>query len=201
MLAPMARLSGSSGLTILGVLVASAAFATILVASFGLVARTTREVGRSRENFTATNLAREGLELVQFIRDSNMQLCTPGNTNAVCSANPAWTGNVLGGDTLCDGDGENQLIVDRHNAIPGGVRVQKIAAPGVDQLFLAAGNHYQHHAGAATTPSYSRRITVDCSRQAAANNEHIVVISAVTWANRGEDHTIELRSHLYNWYQ
>ena len=188
----------SAGLTLLGVLVAALLFASILTASFGLVARSTREVGRGRENFVATNLAREGLELVQVVRDSNMLQCPPGQANPACPATSAWTGNLAGGAPLCADDGEQQLIVDRNDPIPGGARVQAWQGSN-DQLWLE-GQRYQHDATGAAT-AYHRRVTIDCANRAAAADEHIVITSTVTWQSRGEDHAIALRGQLYNWYQ
>ncbi len=182
--------SNTKGLSLIGVLVAVLVFATMLLAILGLMGRTIREVGRSRENFIATNLAREGLELVQFVRDTNMLRATE------------WTGNAFG-DPLCDGDGQRELIVDRQNDI---IRVLALPAgqagksgPENTQLYMD-GSNYQHDATNTVVP-YHRQIVIDCSTRAAANDEHIQVESKVNWESRGGQHTVVLRTNLYHWYQ
>jgi len=175
--------SNSKGLTLLGVLVAVLIFATMLMAIFNLMSRTTREVGRSRENFIATNLAREGIELIQFVRDTNML------------SGSDWTGNAAG-DPLCDGAGQHHLIVDRHNNL---IRVAAKSGEQNTQLYLD-GDRYQHEKTAVPTP-YHREIVIDCSAKNASGDEHVVVESRVSWQSRGAGHDVVLRTNLYHWYQ
>ncbi len=172
------------GLTLIGVLVATLIFATILIATLNLSGRSVREIGRSRENFIATNLAREGLELVQFVRDTNM-----------VSGTTEWTGNTKG-DALCEGDGERTLITDRQDTI---VRILARSGDDNTQLYLD-GDTYQHDRTDTVVP-YHRQITIDCSARNTPNDEHISISSRVWWESRGADHEVVLRTNLYHWYQ
>jgi Tfp pilus assembly protein PilV len=194
----------SAGLTLIGVMVATLIFALVLIATFNLMARTTRESGRSREIFTATNLAREGLELVQQVRDTNMLRCPKGTVDPKCTPDFKWTDNFYGVVKLCADDSANRrLFVDRidTDVIASGVLVQELSSSASASLFLN-GDRYQHAPTATSTP-YSRRIEIDCTNhnQQAIGDEHIIVTSIVTWSSRNDDHEVRLSNQLYHWYQ
>ncbi len=191
--------SPSAGVTLIGVLFATLIFTTILIATMNLMGRTMREVGRSREDFIATNLAREGLELIQFARDTNW-----------LSGATSWTGNAIGSQVLCNGSNPSQLIVDTipsTNNVTGLstlVRVQPLTNPESARLYLnphpnLSVNRYEHTPVVGQPPVYSRSIDIDCTNQATSENEHILVTSTVKWQSRGSDHEVKLTTHLYNW--
>src|SRR5688572_8908250 len=68
---PMATSTLNSGMTLIGVLVATLILTSGALAVVGLMAQTEKNSGLSQEKFVAANLAREGLELVQAYRDHN----------------------------------------------------------------------------------------------------------------------------------
>lgn len=184
-----------TGLTLLGVLVSVIIFASVTFAMMNLVGRTMREVGRSREEFLATNLAREGLELAQQVRDTNW-------LNAV-AAQP-WTGNTTPGSTLCTGsEALHSIIIDQR--VAGGVNIVRVqdftGGSGADQLYLQADNSYEHTQITGQTPRYSRRLDIDCTNATTPDNEHIILSSIVGWTSRGQTHSVILSTHLYNWRQ
>lgn len=189
------------GLTLVGVLVATLVFVIILIATMNLLSRTTREVGRGREQFIATNLAREGLELVQFVRDSNFFApATPGTNTWTDLSNPA------GMPALCAGDTPHAFTIEPDFVTSPPLPLNVIIRDGSamePRLFLDAGRY--NHSGAGQLTEYSRDITIECDQRnavtAGSENEHIKVTSRVTWQSRGENHDVTLQTHLYNWYQ
>lgn len=185
--------SSSAGVTLIGVLFATVIFTTILIATMNLMGRTMREVGRSREDFIATNLAREGLELVQFVRDTNW--FTPA---------PSWTDNSIGSEPLCSGTADSELTIDSDNT--GLVRVRQLTNLNDALLYLNPDvirdiERFEHTPVVGQTPIYSRFISINCADQSAPNNEKIVVTSRVTWVSRGQSHEVTLRTDLFNWRQ
>lgn len=203
------------GLTLIGILVATFVFVTILIATMTLMGRTTREVGRSRERLIAANLAREGLELVQSVRDTNFFTCPPGATapNPACPAISAWTDvqTPPGLPPLCTGDAQRTITIEPDFGVPPALPptaplniIIRDGLPPQSPLFLDGNGHYTHTATANPT-IYSREIIIDCAERddsaATPPVERIIVESRVTWRNRDEDHEVVLRTHLYNWYQ
>lgn len=185
-----------AGLTLLGVLVSVLIFASVTLAMMNLVGRTMREVGRSREELLATNLAREGLELAQHVRDTNW-------LNAVASQ--PWTGNTTpSSPPLCVGsEALHSIIIDRR--VAGGANIVRIqdftGGSNADQLYLQADNSYEHTPIPGQIPRFTRRLDIDCTNSTTPDNEHIIVNSIVGWTSRGQTHNISLSTHLYNWRQ
>lgn len=184
-----------AGLTLLGVLVSFLIFASTTIAIMNLVGRTMREVGRSREEFLAANLAREGLELAQHVRDTNW-------LNA--GAGQPWTGNTTPGSPLCVGsEALHSVIIDRR--VAGAVNVVRVQdfTGGINaaQLYLQADNSYEHTQISGQTPRYWRRLNIDCTNALTPDDEHIIVNSIIGWTSRGQGHRVILSAHLYNWRQ
>lgn len=178
-----------SGLSLLGVVVATLIFAVMLVAITRLLALSEKNVGISREEFMATNLAREGLELVQYMRDTNwLTAATPGVN---------WSGQPI---PVCLDD-TNHVFTVEPDAAPGslGVRMRD-TLPLVQQLFVANGR-YTHDAAGATPTPFSREITILCGERHTVENEHLTVTSRVTWVSRGQNREVVVTTRLYNWRQ
>jgi type II secretory pathway pseudopilin PulG len=189
-----------AGLTLLGVLVATLVFVTILIATMNLMSRTTREIGRSQEQFIATNLAREGLELVQHVRDTNFFSPAIAGTNT-------WTDRQTpaGMPSLCTGDTPHTITIEP-DLTPGGpitpvgIFIRDVA-PLQTQLFLDNTNSYTHDTTRGNRTEFAREMTIICNERNTADKERIEVTSRVTWQSRGTNHDLILRTHLYNWYQ
>ncbi len=205
MLDPMDKLNESkaqsqAGITLIGVLVATLVFVTILIATMNLLGRTTREVGRSREQFIATNLAREGLELVQHVRDTNFFSPSVPGTNT-------WTDRAIlpGMPALCLNDTPHTITIepDTTGLSSAGVIIRDGTTSMQPQLYLDAGHYNNSQNGQPT--DFRREITIECDQRNAttpgSENEHIKVTARVTWQSRGAGHEVTLRTHLYNWYQ
>lgn len=191
---PMAKWSETnghpeSGLTLIGVLVATLLFSVMLITTTQLLARSEKNVGLSREEFIATNLAREGLELVQYVRDTNwLTTATPGVD---------WSGQPM---PLCSDDADRTITVEPDPA-PGSLGVTIGAtSPLATQLFFASGR-YTHDTAVDTPTPFSREITIVCGERNAPDDEHLTITSRVTWTSRGQRRAVELTTRLYNWRQ
>lgn len=177
-----------AGLTLIGVLVAILVFSAILIAVTQLLGRSQKNVGISREEFIATNLAREGLELVQYVRDTNWLAAPAGRS---------WTDNATpGAPPLCRDDTDHTFTIDRSGVI--GAILREGSSP---QLWLLDGQYYTHDPNRAISSPFSRVIVITCGERNAVNDEHIAVTSRVTWNSRGQNHEVTLTTKLYNWYQ
>lgn len=211
MFSPMAKLKeNSAGLTLVGVLVAVLVFSVMLIAVTQLMARSEKTIGISREEFIATNLAREALELTQYIRDSNW--LSRGHTAPLTGrSNPpdhSWVGHPFQNQPLCDGLVTNRVLTIEFDQDQGAIVADEAGNPRLLLLDTANG-HYFHttnlSGGRPSVPSpFSRTITVNCAQQNATTpvqNEHIIVTSRVWWTSRGQNREVTVSTKLYNWYQ
>lgn len=197
------------GLTLIGVLVAVVVFSIMLIAVSQLMARSEKTIGISREEFIATNLAREGLELAQYVRDSNW--LSRGHTQADGTVNPPdhpWTDHPHSGATLGLCNAGNPI---RDYTIFSGTSIGvSISTTNIANFIITPNGHYTSPgvSGATGTPSvFSRTININCVNQGNIDptnpdqREHIIVTSRVWWTSRGEPKEVTLSTRLYNWYQ
>lgn len=170
------------GLTVLGVVVSAAILASGIAAALLLVGRTIHIASVGREESQALNLAREGIELVEAVRDNNWF-----GSSAV-----TWT------ETLCEEDEsfptDHQLIIDTDD--DGTIQID---IGGNPQLFVTNNGRLTHQSAGYTPSAYSRQIIIDCS-QRGSDPAFITVTSRVTWDRAGQLRTLDIRSRLYNWY-
>lgn len=179
------------GMSLIGVMVALAVFATVAVAVMQVMARGEHTVSESRMKFIATGLAREGLELVQMTRDSNW---------FGTSSSDAWAQNICqnASDT---GTRTFTIYLDHTYGAP--VIDDSDPVNQSDLYLLNDGSYtfYSHDSSGEATP-YKRIVAVDCANQAhvPADSEDafIEVDSKVTWNNGASQ--VELKERLFNWY-
>lgn len=168
--------NNQNGLSILGTLLATFLLASTVAAVSQLVARTQRVSLTSREVFTATTVAREGIELIRAYRDTNWFLKV--------SDNRAWT------QGLCDG---SEFTLD-----PGTVRhLNPVGDKDKSALYITPSGDWTHEATTKTTP-YKRVLKIDCSDK----DKSVLITSTVTW--RGGDrqnHEWQVSERLYDWYR
>lgn len=168
--------NNQAGLSLLGTLLAAFLLASTAAAVSQLVARTQRASLTTRELFTATLVAREGIELVRAHRDTNWFL--------KISDNRVWT------QGLCDGP---EFTLD-----PATVRhLNPVGDKDTSALFVASNGAWTHEAGPQTTP-YQRVLKVDCSDK----DKSILITSTVTWRGSDHrDHEWQVSERLYDWYR
>jgi Tfp pilus assembly protein PilV len=196
-----------AGFTLVGVLVALLLLVGGAVAIGQLIVRTERAAAIARERFVATHLAREGVELVRAIRDTNW--LTPGQS---------WTKNICtpGGEESFSG--QHSFLIDPSSVrdlMKGGPELSEANSshPNEGQLFVIpftatrSRGEWTHRLGQQqeSTP-FRRVITVDCSQKddnltdpAHPQGGRIDLTSQVFWEDRGQPRSLAVTEHLYNW--
>lgn len=166
--------SNNRGLSLLGTLLAAFLLTATAVATSQLVARTQRASGSSREALTAIMLAREGLELVRALRDTNWFLSL--------SDNRQWT------QGLCDQE-EFTLDARAVRNLDGSGDSEKA------QLYIADNGEWTHEESEKAT-AFRRSLSIDCSDQGIS----LLVTSRVTWPSGGKgERTWIVSERLYDW--
>lgn len=197
------------GFSLLGVMVALFVLVTGIIATTQIMARTTRTLHVSRNEFIATNLAREGLELIRTTRDSNwFKKNSQSQINSISPIN--WTDhpyqdanpNEAG---ICENEndisGSRTLTIDRDSSIGTHLAFVPPNPPATlppQQLYLVNGQ-YTHTGSLDQASPFWRLVTIDCSNQT-AEPAFITVTSNVTWPEDGRIKSVPLKTKLYNWY-
>lgn len=168
--------NNQKGFTLIEVLVALSILIFVALGVFQLVIRSKQLADIGREQFVATNIAREGLELVRTLRDTNW-FSDDDRSN--------WIS-----DSMC---GSFTYDVDRLYAGDD--------IGGADQapIFIQGDGRFSHESltSSVQTP-YSRVLEVDCSQREGVP-AYVTVSSQVSWANRGQPREVILKEKLYNW--
>ena len=174
------------GFTLIGLLIAALILSVIALAASGLLTQANQTANTARQQFIALNLAREGLELVHAVRDTNWftsddrslwlehGLCT---TNGVSST-----------------DSNRQFLIDAKR-VQNSDTVLPVASGA---LYLEPGtNEWTHDVTSIPTP-YKRIMSIDCS-QKDSDPAVVTVTSTVSWPEGNKTRTVILKEQLYNW--
>ncbi len=173
------------GFTLIEVTVALTLAVVAAAAVTQILARAERVVDVGRERFVAVNLAREGLELVRAVRDTNW--FASGDKSQ-------WLANGL-----CEQTGTSFLDADRRFTIDPTL-VRNLAGVGEAQeaaLYIQPNDEWSHQPSGSPT-AYERVISIDCSTKA-DNPAFVSVAATVTWKNRGQERQVIIKEKLYNW--
>ena len=172
-------LKSNKGFTLLEVIIAIALLIIGLISLMVLVRATISASSVSSSRLLAANLAREGIELVRGIRDTNWLQGQAWDTNI------KGTGNERAG--IIDYNDFDQLT-QYFNPPPADVE----ACGSACQLYKE-NNFYSHMATGTAVPFY-RLILLD-----KISPDQLQVTSQVKWIERGRTHILEVVSHLYEW--
>lgn len=181
----MASSNKQAGLSLLGTLVAVIVLATVVVVASRLTARTQQAGRLSREDFAAATIAREGLELVRAVRDTNWFLARSDNRH--------WTHG------LCTNPDTGEIFAERQFTLDAATvrRLDPVGDSQASLLSIADNGEWTHHTAGTPTP-YKRVLTVDCRDR----DVGLIVTSTVSWlSNAGVERTLTLRERLYDWLQ
>lgn len=186
------------GFSLLGVIIAFAFVVLVVVAIAGLGQRTSSATRATKERFIATSLAREGIELVRAIRDSNW-LAAPHCASEPCTI--YWRGGDPLGTTknICDGTWR----VDA-----GTVELVSTTAGGDDTRIYRSGLVYNYDATGLATP-FRRWVEISSGEAACPPQPSVSVQSprppfaarvTVEWTARdGGTRTVMVAEELYPW--
>ena len=147
-------------------------FSVFALASFSLSSQ-----GASKTQIIATNLAREGIEVVRNVRDSNWLAIDVG----VLLPSDWWKG-------IDEGYWRAELKIEN--------RTWQLVSGGGENFYritLDPSSRYLHWLTGENTIFY-RKIYID-----RIGNNQIKVQSIVDWVERGRSHNITLEDRLYNW--
>lgn len=196
----ISNLSSESGQSLVEMIVALAIILTGLIGALTLTISNLSASGEAGTRVIATNLAREGIDVVRNIRDTN------------------WLKNSPWDDLLHDGADHTAIAVFNPVADPGWQL--KFSPSAIDEaaakLYLSADNLYLQDDAppGGTSTLYARLLTLDpICLNLAAKTETITggdclggeekiglrVGSEVAWTESGRSHSITLEDKLYNW--
>lgn len=126
---------------------------------------------------TAVNLAREGIELVRTVRDTNW-----------LDPNNAWPYGLTSGNYIIDSISGDQLLPAQGN--PSSVQACGTGC----QLYLNSENRYVHTVTG--TPSNFRRLIQVADT---GGTEIKRIIAHVSWAEGNKEFTYKVETHMSNW--
>lgn len=179
------------------ILVSTISATTVIVSTIGL--------GQASENrIVAVNLAREGIEIVRGVRDSNWQKRSQNETNSFTGGVIyAWNdSNLAAPTTLADSTtpvaGNN--FISNYSASKG--MFLDVASGGDYKVYTTGAVYYQKCAGSCTASPYSRTITVQYKTETPAGFTaaipYLLVTSRIDWNNHGAK-TYSAIERLYDW--
>lgn len=195
-------LSRQQGMSLIGVVVALFILVSGALALAALLARTQHTVGLAQEKFIAANLAQEGLELIQAVRDTNWLTHDAAETGE-CATNRQPSGrDECWLERLCGEDGQSAALDHRISTDTdpaAGITTVHHPTTAQQQLYIGTDDYWSHVPS--TRPAvYQRVITLDCSQQS-GEPAYVTATSEVVWQSRGEARRVSVMTRLYNWYQ
>lgn len=197
------------GETIIEVITALSILVLAGLTAVTVVLSTMYSIAISKEYLIAQNLAREGIEGVINIRDTNWMLY-PSNIIYCWMTEDS---EIVADAHLCRTQGEQisktkQYILDRH---PNGKMYldRKDGAPldfeanppkGFEyELLMSADGIYTHGVGTKTAPAFYRMITFEEVPGKNFVTEAVKVVVKIQWMNKDTPKTYELKSIITNY--
>lgn len=178
----------AEGFTLIGVIVAAFIVSVTVVSVVQLMTRQEPLIELTRERLIGTNIAREGLELVRAVRDTNW-FADPDRTRWLESG-------------ICDDGAVSYSDTDRRFTLDATMVQTGSGVGDVDQPRLyIQGNNLWTHDDADPSAQYSkfdRILSVDCSTKD-SSPPFVTVSSFVSWVGRSGPETLVLKEKLYNW--
>lgn len=216
------------GDTILEVVVATAILSTVLVATFAILQRAVDTNLNIRNRVVALNIAREGIEAVRNIRDTNwLKYSGDRRGKWLCEDTPiepdACEGVTIATDFLED---DTYYTVDFSTTAYRYYLDRTTMQEDIDflatqanreefRLYLTptAPQRYTHTAGANADTLFYRQIYLDienpydgtpptfCDNEASCINSRLKVISRVYWQEEGRQRSATLETHLFDFFE
>lgn len=207
----------TKGFTLVEVL--GSAFVAIIVFTVlaGMISQVYQVARVSKNKFVAVNLAKEGIELVRNMRDSNWlhyPVTAPGPETAI-----AWRGNGTNElKDICDRAGSDFYLVDAKDDVPV-LKLPEGNEP--EKLYLDSDGLIYTHAKNNQPSIFSRKITIttngvsdsgflatggcgeiiDSVAEGQLKPLSFTVTSTVTWTepSTGTEKTVTLSQDFYDW--
>jgi len=166
-------INNPNGFTLVGLLVAAMILAVVAIAASGIFGTAQATANIARQQFIAVNSAREGLELVHALRDSNW-FTTDSRSH--------WL--------------DHGLCTDGFSQFTDSNRQFTITPGEVENLTNVSSN--SNSALTNIPGSFSRVMSIDCSHKDDAA-PFVTVTSTVTWPDNNRTRSVVLKETLFNW--
>lgn len=191
-----------SGQTMLELVIASGVISISVIAALTLITKTIDLAQQSQKNVEAGNYAREGIEIVRMIRDSNW-LDIDDNVSR-CSSPTLWDSD---GNTITPCNRLNGSYIATFSTSAGWKMVQCSLATcsGQNTIYRngAVSTQSLNPIPGATSTEYQRTIVVTPATETVTINSTSYILSklniAVTVSQRNGKRPITMRESLYNW--
>lgn len=207
------------GFTLIEALITLTVFTIGIIGAFSFALSNMNSVRDNFDRYLATNLAREGLEIVKNVRDSNWLRI---DANEDCDLNAAglqpcaWDQNLGYGFYIVDYTPVHYPPTKLVGISSGNVNYLDNSSPG-PRLYINAGdsNFYSHTSGANTTATSMYRTiqlssiclnTVSGAETVVTDNgcggDLLIGVQAIAhlrWTRAGKTGQLEMTDNLYNW--
>lgn len=222
----MSVVSAKSGQSLLETLLAIGVILTVTIAASTLIVSTVAAGQSSTDKVAAANFAREGIEIVRGIRDSNWLKRSQNVTNTITGAIYAWDDNPY---YQSASGGEDPKFKSLGSASPGNTFIAKydpvngwklissiyngtswslistVLDTPINQLDPVNSPYLSQLDVPCTTPcvptKYSRTIVITKTNDTFFNTNdatYLNVVSTITWQNHGQK-TLTVSEKMYDW--
>lgn len=217
----------SGGYTLIEVIISIAVFTIGIMGVLGLSTSNYYDARHITDRNVATNLAREGIELIRNVRDSNWLKI---DSNLTCAANPCtWDYGIDGTEDYVFIDYEDSVSTPVSSACVGDP-VDCVGTYPETRLYINGDNYYYHDTAAPPTGTASKffrairlkRICLNSDGEITAgvsdpstfeyttsgmgdncdpldSQVGIEMLSHVQWDKNGTTDYIEMVDSIYNW--
>jgi len=173
--------NNSQGLTLMETTIALGILMIGVLATVTLLLATFNYAQQSEQEIVVVNLAREGIEIVRAMRNSE----DPNKASDVNIFDNSYDNQKF----HLDSDDANTVVSMALNSATG---ANTASACSQCQLYLNDGK-YTHTAGQAT--NFKRMITIEPGD----SNKEKKIISEVSWTFKGQTHSYTLETYLTDW--
>ncbi|KKQ96574.1 MAG: hypothetical protein A3F95_02545 [Candidatus Nealsonbacteria bacterium RIFCSPLOWO2_12_FULL_39_31] len=170
------RRSYNNGFTIIETIIAVLIVLTGVAGAYGIITNLTSFGTISPSRLTAVYLAKEGVEIVRNIRDTNW---LEGHS---------WDEGLVAGSAACAPSNENSCTVAWDSAA--------LQSTGGTVPFLKIDNNSRYNYAIGTATIFKRKIKI-----AAPAVDYLLVEVIMEWSDRGKPYSLTTRERIYNWYQ
>lgn len=176
----------NAGFTLIELLVSLAILTTGVSAAMGLIAQSLKSSTYIKNEFIASYLAVEGIELIKNKRDSNSLKGSASNWLAGlnnCANNEGCTVNPIDGKISSCGNKCDPLNYETD----------------IDSIIYGMYNH-ENKTSTNETTIFTRKITISKAVDF-DNQKEREIVSEVKWNDRYGDHEFTLRNHIFDWIE
>jgi prepilin-type N-terminal cleavage/methylation domain-containing protein len=169
------KIEGQRGFTMIETILAVLIILTGVVGAYGIITNLTSYGMISPNRLSAVYLAKEGIEVVRNIRDTNW-LNSYSWDNGLVSA------------SCSPGSDENSCIIAWDSM------ALQSSGGAVPPLKIDSNGRYNYASGTATIFTRKIKITKPASG-------YLLVEITVNWSDKGKPYSLMTRERLYNWYK